>query len=490
MDLQSCEIVKQSVVEQLNAKHNIEGIGVGHKWVNGIDTQVPAILIFVQQKLDKDNVISKYSLDDFIPSHIDGIPTDVIEVGHIKKQSYRGRVRPIRPGFSISHPNVTAGTLGGIFLDKDNEYVILSNNHVIADENRAKIGDIILQPASSDSFGDTAFSGWGEPISNLPYFASLKDVTRLEKAGNRHDSAIAKIHPSFIANDLVSLNYPDIDLPLSGIGDPAVGQEVQKFGRTTGRTKGKIMGVKASFSVAYDFGSAKFEDCIVCTNMSAGGDSGSVICDNNMQAVGLLFAGSPKVTIASPIKNVVDRYGLRLPNGRATKDFSSFQFTTYGTGISLNKSSNSMQIHANANDASYIETDLHRFDTVRLKVNTGDDKGATWGPGAAIAWADGFLKLNFRYSTCFGCTNHNTESLGVGVTQPNHEYEIVFKLDKSGLLTGEIHDGKQVYLMQKIHVSPGKLSLRIGKLNGQCGFSNHSERGAPGTSQYFDLFVN
>lgn len=490
MDFLTCELAKQSVLKQLNTRHNIEGIGVGHKWVNGKDTQIPAILVFVQQKLDKDNIISKYSLDEFIPSHIDGIPTDVIEVGHIVKQSYRNRVRPVRPGYSISHPNVTAGTLGGIFIDKDGDHVILSNNHVIADENRAKIGDIILQPATSDSFGDTTFTGWNEPIINLPYFASLKDVTKLGLTGNRHDSATAKIHPAFVSNDLLNFNYPDVDLPLSGFATPTVGMEVQKFGRTTGRTKGKIIGVKATFSVAYDFGGAKFEDCIVCTNMSSGGDSGSIICDNDMQAIGLLFAGSQKVTIASPISNVVERYGLKLPNNNPVKDLSTIGFSTVGSGISINKTHNSMQIKANANEASFIEANINKFKTIRLKINTGDDKGATWGPGAAVLWEGGFLKLNFRYSTCFGCTNHNVESLGVGTTKPNHEYEVVFKLSDSGILTGEIVDGTETYLMQNIRINPGKMVLRIGKLDGRSGFSNHSEKGGPGTSQYFGLFVN
>ncbi len=489
MDLSTCEVVKQSCAEHLQNKHNIEGIGIGHKWVNGVDTKVPAILVFVQQKLDKDNVISKYSANDFIPETIDGIPTDVIEVGYITKQAFRNRIRPIKPGYSIGHPNVTAGTLGGIFIDKDNDYVVLSNNHVIADENRAKIGDIILQPARSDSFGDMEFSGWKEPVSNLPYFANLKDVTHLQSSGNKHDSAIAKIHPSVIKENLIDFNYPEINRPIKGFKDISVGMKVQKFGRTTGRTQGTVMGVKASFSVAYDFGNARFEDCIVCTNMSSGGDSGSIIFDEDMNAVGLLFAGSPKVTIASPIKTVVDRYGLKLPGLNNTNNFASINWQTAGHGINISQPNNNMSITAKANEASYIETTLPYFEEISLKVNTGDDKGATWGPGAAILWPGGFLKLNFRYSTTFGCTNHASESLGIGTTIPNHDYKIVFKLGADNLLTGEIHDGDKVYLMQKIKIDPSRIVLRIGKLNGQAGLSNHLELGAPGTSRYYDLLV-
>lgn len=489
MDLSTCELVKQSFAQQLQSKHNIEGIGIGHKWVNGVDTQVPAILVFVQQKLDKDNVISKYSANDFIPTTIDGVPTDVIEVGYITKQAFRGRIRPIKPGYSIGHPNVTAGTLGGIFLDKDNDYVVLSNNHVIADENRAKLGDIILQPARSDSFGDMEFSGWKEPVSNLPYFANLKDVTNLLSSGNKHDSAIAKIHPSIIKDNLIDFNYPEVNRPIKGFRDTAVGMKVQKFGRTTGRTKGTVMGVKASFSVAYDFGSARFEDCIVCTNMSSGGDSGSIILDEEMNAIGLLFAGSPKVTIASPIQNVVSRYGLKLPGLNNANSLASINWKTAGHGINISQPTNSMSIATRANEAAYIETNLPYFSKISLKINTGDDKGATWGPGASIIWDGGFLKLNLRYSTTFGCTTHASESLGIGKTIPNHEYKIVFKLDRDGLLVGEIHDGDKVFLMHKIKINSNRITLKIGKMNGQSGLSNHSELGNPGTSRYYDLLV-
>lgn len=487
MDLSTCEIVKQSHESDLQSRHNIEGIGIGHKWVNGKDTNVPAIIVFVQQKLDKDNVISKYSLNDIIPEHIDGIPTDVIEVGNIVKQAFRGRVRPIQPGYSISHPSVTAGTLGGIFLDKDNDYVVLSNNHVLADENRAKLGDIILQPGKSDSFGDIEFNGWKEPYTNLPYFANLKDVTKLQAAGNIHDSAIAKIHPSYIKNDLINANYPEVNRPINGFGTASIGQPVQKFGRTTGRTTGNVMAIKSAFSVAYDFGSAKFENCIVCTSMSQGGDSGSIIFDNDMNAIGLLFAGSPKVTIASPIDAVVNRYGLRLPGAANLNDIESAGWNTIGHGITRSKGK--MIIKAPANEATFIESTLSSFKEISLRINTGDDQGATWGPGIAICWDGGLLKLNFRYTMSYGCVDHHSEYLNIGTTLPNHDYQITYRLDKSGMLTGEIYDGSQRYLMHRIQTNPGRYTIRIGKTDRYGGYSHHTDKGNAGTSQYYGLSV-
>ena len=51
---------------------------------------------------------------------------------------------------------------------------------------------------------------------------------------------------------------------------------------------------------------------IVTTNMSAGGDSGSLLCDMNERAVGLLFAGSSSVTIHNDIRYVQALLGIRV----------------------------------------------------------------------------------------------------------------------------------------------------------------------------------
>src|SRR5687768_16576188 len=55
------------------------------------------------------------------------------------------RVRPLRPGLSVAHPSVSAGTLGG-FVRVGGRLALLSNNHVIAASDAAAIGDAVLQP--------------------------------------------------------------------------------------------------------------------------------------------------------------------------------------------------------------------------------------------------------------------------------------------------------------------------------------------------------
>lgn len=310
---------------RLHRRAGVVGTGVGYKWVAGKQTKQPAILVFVEKKLSPRRLFTKYAAIDLIPEEIGGLPTDVIEVGRITKQGYRDRVRPLRPGYSIGHGDVTAGSIGGFFLDRDNDVVLLSNNHIIACENKAKIGDLIYQPGPADFLGNKSFRGWIEPLSKLPYIGTLKQFVYLKSRNNVQDSAIVRIPPGFLAECLIDARYPKIDQPIHDFGEPLVGMKVQKCGRTTGHTTGTIMALHASFTIAYDFGEAAFDDCIVITGMSQGGDSGSLVCDMKMNAVGLLFSGSPRVTLANPLSPVIKQYGLciwakcRIPAKRNTK---------------------------------------------------------------------------------------------------------------------------------------------------------------------------
>ena len=79
---------------------------------------------------------------------------DIRYVGRINKLDEavgspwnRSRQRPLLVGASIGHYAITAGTLGGFVTHrKMRKTVILSNNHVLADEDAGKVGDAVLQP--------------------------------------------------------------------------------------------------------------------------------------------------------------------------------------------------------------------------------------------------------------------------------------------------------------------------------------------------------
>ena len=72
--------------------------------------------------------------------------------GDIKTDIDRTKyIRPAPGGVSIGHKDITAGTLGMLVQDKETgEILILSNNHILANSNDAKIGDRIMQPGPHD----------------------------------------------------------------------------------------------------------------------------------------------------------------------------------------------------------------------------------------------------------------------------------------------------------------------------------------------------
>jgi hypothetical protein len=80
---------------------------------------------------------------------------DVRLVGRIEKRTpaaisepwFRQRIRPLLIGSSVGHVRVTAGTIGA-FVQRGGKTFILSNNHVLADENRGTNGDAVVQPGT------------------------------------------------------------------------------------------------------------------------------------------------------------------------------------------------------------------------------------------------------------------------------------------------------------------------------------------------------
>jgi hypothetical protein len=130
-------------------KPNVVGVAVGFKESDGVVTDQVAVVVLVEQK----KPLAALSAEAAIPRELDGMRTDVVEVGYLRAlQTPKDRFRPVIPsGVSLGHFKVTAGTLGTIVKDRTtSELFILSNNHVLANCNDALPGDAILQPGSID----------------------------------------------------------------------------------------------------------------------------------------------------------------------------------------------------------------------------------------------------------------------------------------------------------------------------------------------------
>lgn len=276
---------------------NVVGYGHGYKSIAGEATLQRATVIMVSSKLPMILLGSQAlpRVDDLA-----GLPTDVIEVGLIRAQR-TGVYRPAPGGVSIGHYQITAGTLGMVV-----DGMILSNNHVLANSNAGGMGDPIYQPGPYD--GGTAQSKIAELNRWVP-ISFEGGCLPIGQGPNVVDAALAEpLMDGYVREEILEIGV------LTGTKEASLAQEVRKSGRTTGLTHGWIIVLDATVTVNYGSpGNAVFEHQIVSGPMSQGGDSGSILVDENqLLAVGLLFAGSDQVTIYNPISEVFDRLGVAI----------------------------------------------------------------------------------------------------------------------------------------------------------------------------------
>jgi hypothetical protein len=296
---------------------NVVGIGVGEKVTDGLLTGVLAVKFFVRIKYPAGQV----SAADRLPALVKGLPTDVEQVGTFRRfvvaqpaapaapamPDPRVRLRPAQPGCSIgfedpNHQFTMAGTFGAL-VAKGQKKFILSNNHVLADENKLPKGTPIFQPGLLDG---------GNPASDA--IATLSDFQKLTAAGaNKVDCAIAEVtNPKDASNEILFIGAP------RGSAPAKLTTEVEKFGRTTGYRVGRVSSIDTDVQVQYDLGVLTFTNQIIIQGLngqpfSAAGDSGSLIVERaSKKAIGLLFAGSSSHTIANHIGDVLQALGISL----------------------------------------------------------------------------------------------------------------------------------------------------------------------------------
>ncbi len=349
-----------AIRDDLLAKENVVGVGIGYKTINGElvrdaeGNPIECVVVSVVQKVPAEQLAAQ----DVVPTTIDGMETDVIETGPITALAGRPspdtatidprqRLRPIVPGLSIGlNPGVTAGTLGFIVQQSssDGRY-LLSNWHVIAANNTpVDERDVvtITQPGNADGGRSPA-----DVVARLSAFVPIESGGGLPPIPDPSDCQIAggvaralnwlarligsqtRLYPVVesapvgtrdshaenvvdAALGLIEVDY-DRTTPVIGVvtetSTPVLGMRVQKFGRTTAHTTGTITQVNATFNVqGYPGGVATFVDQVAITgddgSFLEGGDSGSGLTTMDGMAVGLCFAGSPTIGIANTWQNV------------------------------------------------------------------------------------------------------------------------------------------------------------------------------------------
>jgi hypothetical protein len=294
----------------LETKKALERVFFQHDGVSGVGLSFDetAIVVYVEKLIDE--------FLEALPQRAADYPIQYVEIGRVNKDVAtptipfpdipipelpfinpdvrKQRWRPVIGGVSVGHFMVSAGTLGSVVIDNDaGNPLFLSNNHVFANSttlnhHRASRGDLILQPGIADG------GGLMDNIGILERWATLDDSIRNK---NLIDAALVRPDANIVTMNGVLGERANI-VPISGVApvdNLSVGQsvKVKKFGRTTGYTTGIITDV--NFSTVVDYGTGRpirFVDQILADIQLDGGDSGSLLLDDENRVVGLIFAGS------------------------------------------------------------------------------------------------------------------------------------------------------------------------------------------------------
>jgi len=240
---------------ELLEKENVIGISkvIHEKEVDGYPTSEPAIRVYVTKKKPK----KKLRKRDIVPETVNDMSTDVVEIGDVVAQSLLSRQRKVSPlmaGISIGSKSrdrglcTTAGTLG-FFGELDGEIVGITCTHVLT-------GKVWLNPSKVKSkieiIQPGLYDGGGRIIGHIIDYEPIKLY---------RNTCFWRFYRRLFNQRLI-INKLD-----AGI-----------------------------FSIEEDYILESIERRINCMDT----------------AVGLLFAGSDKVSLHIPIDRIIDRFGLKL----------------------------------------------------------------------------------------------------------------------------------------------------------------------------------
>jgi PKD repeat protein len=342
-----------------------------------------------------------------IPEWLESIPVQVEVTGMIVALgNTTSKQRPAPIGVSTGHPDITAGTIGARVKDAAGNVYALSNNHVYANQNEAYINDIVLQPGTAD--------GGVYPGDKIGTLYDFEPIDFTFSGENYIDAAVAISDVSLLRNSTLPDGYGK---PRSQIATASNGLNVQKYGRTTGLTKGEVSAINSFVEVCYEqwwilcIKSAYFYDQVQISGsgFSGPGDSGSLIVtdDANKNPVGLLFAGSDTTTFANPIDSVLSRVGFYSGRQFTVDDsnsqpFADFSYTTSGLTASFTDKSTDA-------DGTIISRSW----------DFGDGKGTSTLQNPTYSYtASGTYTIKLTATDDGNVNDTKTKTVSVGVTPP------------------------------------------------------------------------
>jgi hypothetical protein len=346
---------RDMIWRRYGSQGNVNSVGLGLRITRGNTTAEPAVVVSVTRKFPADLLSSADLLPPSIVVNGRSVAVDVVRAGpftHAEASTpdappapqdggLTGTYRPLNIGDSIGPigvPDKQTGTLGAFVVDKQTSAVcVLSCAHVLADMDFSPlpVGTRITQPGLADGGSDST------TVASLLRIGVLGGAAPVDAAIAKVDSAVDFSN----ACGLPGMTAPSPDQPAVGLviagsrtsntlcmpidkvlsalnvdfitpnsvqaaGSTAVGESVQKMGRTTGYSSLNISQVGVTTTINYGvLGAITFPDLIVIEGVfSDSGDAGAVVC-----AGGTGNGGAPidlPLGICAFIKSLIDATGI------------------------------------------------------------------------------------------------------------------------------------------------------------------------------------
>jgi hypothetical protein len=265
----------------------VVAVGLGHKVHRGVETDEPALVVFVKKKLSRRKLDSlrRDLLPSFVRVHKRRVPVDVLEMGVPVPHGPIGSLGPVRP--------LEAATIGAIAHDAaTDEPVLLTAMHVL--------GVPTCQDGYSDPVEFTVPARQDDPAA--PVIGNLL-------LGTTYGVDAAKValrDPAAVAPYLPPLRIVGVR-PVSN----DVNTSVTMFGKTSGRCHGVVKYVSVSIPEYC------LEQTILVAIHSAEGDSGGPLVDATSLLLGFLFGRAPSsfgdFGVFCPAVLVLSRLACTIP---------------------------------------------------------------------------------------------------------------------------------------------------------------------------------
>lgn len=313
---------EKKVRDILKGKRNVRGYAkkTRKRIRDGVEVDEEVIVVGVEKKVPLETL----ALADRIPSQIDGVPTDVIEIGKVVAMGTKDEIRPLVAGYSIGNIRITAGTLGWYFRKIGTTRELLgSNAHVFSDTITSTPGDRrVLQPGPMDGGllpevgrllehtqlrrDINPFTALFWILVNLLYqlLGQPPPFDLVDREPNNLDFAVAEPNTAYVkqiagltdfddfcgiyfagsslksffckAKYITAFGYEPVDV---NVKEAQMGDIVYKGdGRTTPKNSAQVLDDSFFLWVNYGFGEDRpFDDVVMTDPIIEGGDSGTAV---------------------------------------------------------------------------------------------------------------------------------------------------------------------------------------------------------------------